>query len=369
MKLTISALAVCTLVTMCGGWLVVPSTASAARGDLGCNLIAITSLGAVLSTDETDIYVVAGEAVTFIWQGVNADTAFGPDRKAVATLGLMAYSPTTDTSYSYHFYRAGTKVACTANVTVVTGNITNKTLATASTKPTIRGTVTGTDHVYLELYTDTAKAPYYTSKVATVKNGTWSFKITKTLAKREYTAVLRGEKGNALNIITEETLRVGTAVPRSNSAVSPDLDISTTTFVTEVVPLLSGGTIKVGTTVPISYLQVINIGSSEGLITGFTIKQTGNAAVAKLASISVVSERGTHAQVHGTTFKNGIVQVPVSIPIIAGEMLLFTLKTELANDATSEIAKQYKLDVTGVTTNATMQGVFPVRGTTWTVGQ
>ena len=67
-------------------------------------------------------------------------------------------------------------------------------------------------------------------------------------------------------------------------------------------------------------------------------------------------------------FKNGTALIPITVPIAAGQMRLFTIKAILASAVNAHIGKQLKIDVVGVDTTAALKSSLPVRGTTWTFG-
>ena len=50
-------------------------------------------------------------------------------------------------------------------------------------------------------------------------------------------------------------------------------------------------------------------------------------------------------------------------------MKLFTIKAIITNDISDHIEQTLKIDVSSVDANNEVKGVFPIRGTTWTINQ
>lgn len=147
----------------------------------------------------------------------------------------------------------------------------------------------------------------------------------------------------------------------------------TSTLFVESVPLLSGGIARAGTSVPVSYLYLRNTGKDYTTLTGFWVTQNGSASTKAVIGFTSVDDKeiahGATGGSEGTTpFKNGSAFVPMDIVFTPGQERLFTIKAILTSDVSSYAGTQLKIDVTGVESNAQESGVFPIRGTTWTIG-
>lgn len=147
----------------------------------------------------------------------------------------------------------------------------------------------------------------------------------------------------------------------------------TATLFVESVPLLSGGIARAGTSVPVSYLYLRNAGKEHTTLSGFWVTQNGSASTEAIIGFTSVDDKEiAHGSVGGsegaTPFKNKSAFVPIDIIFAPGQERLFTIKARLTGDVFSHIGTQLKIDVTGVESNAQESGVFPIRGTTWTIG-
>lgn len=343
--------------------LLLPSFSLAATSKLSCTLTATTPNGEVELDSNDVVMLTKGEDIEIAWESKNAKKAYvGTGTKNPIELeGSATSSPSKTRTDTYRFENGNKKVYCKVKIEVVEGNFEDASMVTKITKPTLQGEAMGTKNVQVLIFKEDGKKPYFSSKQIRVKDGEWSTKISKNLSKGEYMVVLKGEKNTLLNTIATTTLTIGTkSMPKKTT--------SDTTFVVASVPLLSGGTIQAGATKPISYLQVLNIGKTVGKIEGFKIKQNGTAPTSAITSMTVSNEQGVLATINAPVFKDGVVTLPTAIPLLPQQMQLITIKVTLAPTAITSLGKQFKLDVSGVTTNGKMQSVFPIRGVIWTVG-
>jgi len=150
--------------------------------------------------------------------------------------------------------------------------------------------------------------------------------------------------------------------------------VGKTTLVVGGIPLLTGGTVRAGGTVSISFLQITNVGSEGALLTGFLIKQNGSADMNAVIGLSTVDDKGGSRGLVGgtegsTPFKNKTALAPTDAYFAPGEMKLFTIKATVARDVTLYSGTNLMIDVTGLETTASVVGSFPIRGTTWTIGE
>lgn len=145
-----------------------------------------------------------------------------------------------------------------------------------------------------------------------------------------------------------------------------------TTLRVATVPLLSGGVAYPGASVPVAYLQVLNSGSAATVLRGFTLTQKGNASTNAIIGLSTIDDKGGSVSVTGgvvgqTPFMNGEATVDTEVVFLPGQRKLFTIRAVMAPILTAYRGTQVTLDVTGVETSASVQGIFPIRGTTWVI--
>lgn len=176
-------------------------------------------------------------------------------------------------------------------------------------------------------------------------------------------------------IVVPTTTPTTTVTNTNTTATSTSSVIVTsgdTTLTVSLVPLLSGGTAHAGKAVPVSYLQITNIGKDSATLTGFWIKQNGSASTQSIIGLTTVDDkggsRGSVGGVEGATpFKDGMAFAPTNATFAPGQMRLFTIKAVLSANISSYIGKQLMIDVTSIETNAKVSGAFPIVGTTWTL--
>lgn len=170
--------------------------------------------------------------------------------------------------------------------------------------------------------------------------------------------------------------QAATSSPSAATAMSGGTTVSASssasTLVVSLVPLLSGGVVHAGTSVPVSYLQVTNTGKSSVTLTGFRVAENGSAPVQSIIGFTAVDDKATlRTSVGGvegaTPFVNGTALVPMNMVFAPGQMRLFTIKAVLTMNVASYLGKQLVIDVTGLETDAGVKGSFPIHGTTWTI--
>jgi hypothetical protein len=159
-------------------------------------------------------------------------------------------------------------------------------------------------------------------------------------------------------------LSIGTSTFRAS--------IGSTTLAVGSVPLLVGGVATAGESVPISYLQITNVGTSSARLTGFWVIQNGTAPTASIVGLSTVDDSGGSRGYAASTaasslFINGSAFVPTDAYIEPGQLRLFTIKAMLAPEVSASLGTTLMIDVTGVETTAALHASFPIRGTTWTI--
>lgn len=347
--------------------LLLPYSVSAATARPSCSLEVTTEAGTVDIRKAATVLLVKGEDMEIEWDSKNAKRAVDGEGDTITLHGTATVSPERTATYEYRFSNGSRKATCEVEVQVVTGSFTESYLATKNLKPTIKGKASGTRSVQFKVYKEGETKAYYTSKVIRVKNEKWNSRITKKLPKGDYTIELLGEKKVELNTIATSTLTIGSTNVIKKSPAK-DVDKKQTAFVVKVVPLLMGGTTGSGKTVPISYLQVLNIGKVDASVTGFSVKQNGSASTNAIAGFTVVDGSGTYSNTVAASFKNGIATIPAQVTIPAQTMKLFTIKANLGTSLTAYLGTQLRFDVAGVDVDAAMQSTFPLRGVVWTIG-
>lgn len=330
-----------------------------------CELTVKTNEGTIVVTKSEDILLVKGEEIQITWESRNAKSVGSSHRVETPLRGTATDTPSTTTTYSYKFTSGSKKVVCEVTAHVVTGDITDASLISERSQPTLKGKAFGTKSVQVSIYKEGSTKVLYRSNVVRVKNGTWKVRISKKLPDGIYDVVLSGEKSFELNTITREVLTIGEIVPV--------VEKPKTTIVVVQIPLLLGGTARGGMSASVSYLQVVNIGKEQAVIKGFVVKQNGSASTDVIAGLTAVDDtetaRGSIGGVEGKSpFKDGSATVPIEVTLAPGQMRLFTIKAILANDVAKHVGAQLKIDVVGVITTAGIRNSFPVRGTTWTLG-
>jgi hypothetical protein len=148
--------------------------------------------------------------------------------------------------------------------------------------------------------------------------------------------------------------------------------VGTTTLAVQSIPLLTGGEVHAGQTVPISYLQITNVGTNGTVLKGFRLSQQGSAPDEAIIGLSTVDDQGgSRGSVGGneaaTPFKNGVALAPTEAYFAPGQMRLFTIKAMLSHQVSSQIGTQLTVVVSSIEGEATVQGTFPISGTTWTI--
>lgn len=329
-----------------------------------CTLTTEASTGIRSFSGKADVFLVEGEEIEITWKSTDATKVWRGNGDTLTASGTKAHSPSKTSTYSYHFSNGNSKTTCSVTVHVVTGGFDESSLQSLSSKPAISGTASGTRTVQIQIFKEGSDKPFYVSKSIKVKKGEWDVKVNKKLPNGTYNIVLFIDKDKALSMIAEDTLVIGKTAKKTEKTVG--------TIAVVPVPLLLGGTARAGASIPVSYLQVINIGKDRATLRGFTIKQNGSASTDTIIGLTVSDDSGMfHNSVNynGTSlFKNGTAFVPIEVPIVAGQMRLFTIKAILANTVTSNLGKQLKIDITGVDASAELKSKLPVRGTTWTFG-
>lgn len=345
-----------------------PASAVAASPAPSCSLIAITAQGLTEIEREATLSVEEGDLVGIAWIGKGAEKASTRGGKAIEPIGIMTMTAQETETYEFVFSAGSKKASCAVTLQVGDVAVDAKKLASSSATPTITGTASGIDTLYLEVVREGENKSAYTSKAIQVKKGKWSAKVTKKLKDGTYTLTLRSGKSRSSDVLVTETLTIGKASDKKDTKKSSS---SSSTVFVEAIPLLLGGQLRAGATVPVSYLQLINLGKSPLDIEGFTLKQNGSASTDALVNLTVIDDAGNmigSQEKGGTAFKKNIASVDADLTLAAGESRLVTIKAQAGPNLGRYLGTQLKLDVTAVETNGSTKGSFPIRGTMWTFG-
>lgn len=256
-------------------------------------------------------------------------------------------------------------VPLVASAVTVSGTINESSLEATSHKPMLSGTAEGTKRVRLTIHKEGSSKRFYRSKTIAVKDGKWKTRITKKLADGAYEVALTSSKASRSGALATEMLVIGDSEKRTAR--------SNTTLAVSSIPLLFGGMVRAGTTIPVSYLQVTNVGKETAMVKGFSVEQNGSASAKSVIGLSAVDDKNTaYGSVGGiegsTPFKDGKAFVPITTSLAPGEMRLFTIKAIMENNVAKHLGTQLKIDVVSVESDASTKAVFPIRGTTWTIG-
>lgn len=164
----------------------------------------------------------------------------------------------------------------------------------------------------------------------------------------------------------------GADIPSPDNPDTEHRKVGPTTLAVQSVPLLVGGVVRAGGTVPVSYLQITNVGNEGTVLKGFWLKQNGSASVESIVALATVDDRGGSRGRAGRTegvalFQNGAALAPTDAYFAPGQMRLFTVKATMSPDVSQHIGAQLVIDVASLETEAEVRGQFPIRGTTWVI--
>jgi hypothetical protein len=162
--------------------------------------------------------------------------------------------------------------------------------------------------------------------------------------------------------------------PPAESTTTELQTIGATTLAVQSIPLLSGGVVHSGGTVPVSYLQITNVGTAGALLKGFWITQNGSASLNAIGGFSTIDDRGGSRGVSSgaqgsALFQSGVAFASTTAYFAPGQMRLFTIKVLLSTAVADYVGTELKLEVASIETTGETQGNFPIVGTTWVIAQ
>ncbi|MES2994954.1 MAG: Ig-like domain-containing protein [Patescibacteria group bacterium] len=268
----------------------------------------------------------------------------------------MSYSRIT--TFSLALILAFSFLPFAAYAADVEASIDESSLTTSSKKPTISGETNATTSVYVVVRSEAGKIVY--KKIAKVKDGEWKAKMTRTLKRGDYEVSVYESK-KSKDALDEETLTL-TTKSKAKTAGKSSASLSVTS-----VPLLFGGNAKLGSSIPVAYVKLVNTTNATTSIEGFTLRQNGSAATDIITTFATNDDKGGSRTVVPSVFKKGEVYVPLAAELAPGQMRIFTLKAALNAASYTALGKTLVLDVVSVDTSAKLVGTLPLRGTVWTL--
>lgn len=310
------------------------------------------------------------------------------------------------------------------------GSIDTSSLTSTSSTPTLSGSAIRTKSVKVKILAQGSEETLYKSNKIKVENGRWSTRVSTPLPTGSYDVQVSGLRffffyrpiTNGVLTVSKATSIATTTVvatttkpvptipvkPTPPPFIPPPINItpatttttttsaatttvtatstvttttttttstttvattSSATLVVSSVPLLQGGTAKANASVPISYLQITNVGNEPAYLRGFWVKQNGTAPTASVVTLTTIDDQGgSQGASLSLPFNNGSAFAPTGAMFAPGQMRLFTIKAVIASNISAYIGTQLMIDVSSIDTNAKASGAFPIRGTTWTLG-
>jgi len=342
-----------------------PHVTLAAQKSPTCALTATIEGNELKLKNKSTLLLHKGIELKIAWTSQNTRSAYDNRSDTIETSGYATSTVTRNEVHKYTFRNNQKKVDCEFRVKTASGVITTTRLDRISIKSVIEGTFKSQRRVLIELQKVGSTNVVYKSAYKTVRGNRWSIKLPSKLTDGDYIVTLRGDSKAAYNILATSSLQIGDPMITTTSQPS--------SLVVQVVPLLLGGTARAGVTVPIIYLQLINIGSATATLSGFTLRQNGNATTNSIVGLSVADDTGLYKNSVGTlaqpiVFVNNEATVPILANIAPKETRLYTLKASTLPGNYLNVGKQLKLDVIGVAPAPLVRATFPIIGTTWTVG-
>ena len=243
----------------------------------------------------------------------------------------------------------------------VEATIDESTLSTSAKKPTISGEATDTKSVYVVIRSETGKTVL--KKNVRVKDDRWKAKITRTLKRGDYTVSVYESK-KSRDILDEGTLTLTSkSKTKGKTAGKSFASLSVSS-----VPLLFGGSAKLGSSVPVAYVKLVNTTTATTSIEGFTLRQNGSASTDAITTFATNDDKGGSRTIVPSVFKKNEAYVPLAAELAPGQMRIFTLKAALNASMYTALGRTLMLDVVSVDTAAKLVGTLPLRGTVWTIG-
>jgi hypothetical protein len=333
-----------------------------------CTLSVGTTFGTTTIAAKGEVYFPKGSAVQLNLTTKNATRVTNAQGQKEELTVSKEVSPKKTTSFTYRVQNGSDRTTCEVILRPMTGSITLPSSRDPAKKLLLKGEVTGEKSVRVVVQKVGSSKPEYTSGTTKVSRGMWKVTVPKKLSSGTYNVKLVGTKHVDQDIIATTTLRVGKGKETQTSNTTQK-----TTLAVSSIPLLAGGVARPGTTVPVAYLQMTNVGKETLTLTGIGVTARGTAPTALFSTLSTVDGTGsirsmTDASKSGKLFTNGKSMVPVSsITFAPGQMRLFTVKVALSETAASTPGTTIIMDVNSLETNASVRATLPIRGATWVI--
>lgn len=344
----------------------VPMSASAASSKTSCEVTVTNPRGETELRKKGTVLAKAGDTITIEWQSKNAKKATDEKGDTIALSGTKTLTVDKETTYGFKFANGSKKADCSVTLQIASASIDADTLTTTATKPTLSGEAKGVRTVQMLIENDNGKR-VFKSKNIRVKKGEWKVKITKSLAEGTYQVTVLGDKKAKLNELVTKPLTV-----LSKDSSGSSVKVKGGALSVSAVPLLFGGSASAGASVPVAYIKVVNTGKDATVIRGFDLKQNGSAPTDVVIGFATSDDKGgsrtTVGGVEGMKhFKNNVAFVPLVATIEPGQLRIFTIKAILSKMSGAYSGKQLMLDVSGISSDASVKAALPIRGTTLTL--
>lgn len=149
-------------------------------------------------------------------------------------------------------------------------------------------------------------------------------------------------------------------------------DVGETVLVAQSIPLLFGGTVHAGEFVPVSYIQITNIGSKGTVLEGFEVRQNGSAPAKLITALTTIDDQGgsngfVESGEKRSLFDEDEAFVPTRAYFAPGQMRLFTIQARIDEEVASHVGDELVMSVTSLKTDAEVEADFPIAGTTWVI--
>ncbi|MBY0110434.1 hypothetical protein K2Y00_00280 [Patescibacteria group bacterium] len=338
--------------------LLAPFSASAATPS--CMITVFTPRGTVeITTPAQEVTLQKDEVVMFMWNGQNAQRATDKNGNVVPVFGMVTVPTNQSVSYSYDFIWNNDRATCGVSFISRTASIDLASITKKPEKPTIRGTA-DTKSVTVTIKDEEGDQVY--KKTAKVTKGVWKASVTKKLVPGSYDITLTGKEGRKLNTLTSASF---TVPEKGSSKTLGAVSISQ-------VPLLMGGNATPGSSIPVSYIKLVNTSKEMAQIKGFELIQNGSASTDVIIGFSTNDDKGGSRTTIGGSegfkaFKGSKAYVPLEASLSPGQIRIFTIKALISRNSGLYAGKNLMLDVASVDTNAAVKGTFPIRGTAFTL--
>lgn len=249
--------------------------------------------------------------------------------------------------------------AVTLATTIAVGSIDVSALRSTDSNPTLSGIAFGVQALQLSVREGGSGEVLYTSEDIAVTNDRWKATIEEELPDGIYTVELRALEGFAFVVKPTGTLTVDTRPADATLVITP-------------INLLRGGSVEAGASIPVSYLQVTNTGSSPATLEGFWVRQNGSASSQAVIGLMTLDDQGaltgfSLGEANGALFSDDLGFAPAEATLEPGQTRLFTIRALLTPHTSPYSGTQLMIDVVSVDTTSSGQGTFPIRGTTWTI--